>query len=89
MSTILDKILAYKAEEVAAGKAERSQEAIERAAAAAPAVRGFADALVQARLAGYGLIAEIKKASPSKGLISTRRHSRGPMPRVAPRASRC
>ncbi|MFO6463245.1 indole-3-glycerol phosphate synthase TrpC [Jannaschia sp. KMU-145] len=67
--TILDRIKAYKLEEIAARKAERDQSAIEDAARAAPAVRPFAGALQQASIQGYGLIAEIKKASPSKGLI--------------------
>ncbi len=66
--TILDKIKAYKLDEIAAAKAEISQDAIE-AAAAAPEVRPFGGALLQASKQGYGLIAEIKKASPSKGLI--------------------
>ncbi|WP_341861188.1 indole-3-glycerol phosphate synthase TrpC [Gymnodinialimonas sp. 57CJ19] len=69
MSTILDKIKAYKLEEVAAAKAARPRSEVEEAAKAAPRVRGFADALWAAQDAGYGLIAEIKKASPSKGLI--------------------
>lgn len=69
MSTILDKIKAYKLEEVAAAKAARSRSEVEQAAKAAPRVRGFADALWTAQKTGYGLIAEIKKASPSKGLI--------------------
>ncbi|MEM9796528.1 MAG: indole-3-glycerol phosphate synthase TrpC [Pseudomonadota bacterium] len=67
--TILEKIKAYKLDEVATRKAERSQEEIEAAARAAPQVRPFGDALHQATIEGYGLIAEIKKASPSKGLI--------------------
>ncbi|MEP5732589.1 MAG: indole-3-glycerol phosphate synthase TrpC [Sulfitobacter sp.] len=67
--TILDKIKAYKLEEVAADKAARPLAEIEAAAAAAPAVRPFADALFDAAREGYALIAEIKKASPSKGLI--------------------
>ncbi|MEL7183595.1 MAG: indole-3-glycerol phosphate synthase TrpC, partial [Pseudomonadota bacterium] len=67
--TILEKIKAYKLEEVAARKAERDQTAVEEAARAAPPVRPFGDALRQATLQGYGLIAEIKKASPSKGVI--------------------
>jgi indole-3-glycerol phosphate synthase len=67
--TILDKIKAYKLEEVAADKAIKSLEAVTAEANAAPPVRPFADALHTASLEGYGLIAEIKKASPSKGLI--------------------
>ena len=69
MSTILDRIKAYKLEEVAARKAARPLAAVEEAARAAPAPRGFARALSEAAATGYGLIAEIKKASPSKGLI--------------------
>ncbi|WP_179379650.1 indole-3-glycerol phosphate synthase TrpC [Jannaschia marina] len=67
--TILDKIKAYKLEEIAARKAERDQAAIEDAARSADPVRPFADTLQAATHAGYGLIAEVKKASPSKGLI--------------------
>lgn len=67
--TILDKIKAYKLEEVAAAKAEHPMAEVESLAKAAPAVRPFADALHNASREGYGLIAEIKKASPSKGLI--------------------
>jgi len=67
--TILDKIKTYKLEEIAAAKAARPQDEIEAEAGDAPAVRPFADALLQATKTGYGLIAEIKKASPSKGLI--------------------
>lgn len=67
--TILERIGAYKAEEIAARKAARSQAEIEDAARAAPAVRPFAAALRRAMIEGYGLIAEIKRASPSKGLI--------------------
>lgn len=69
MSTILDKIKAYKLEEVAAAKALCPSAQVEAAARAAPSVRGFANALWAAQKTGYGLIAEIKKASPSKGLI--------------------
>ena len=69
MSTILDRIKAYKLEEVAKAKAATPLAALEEAARAAPAPRGFARALSEAAATGYGLIAEIKKASPSKGLI--------------------
>lgn len=66
---ILDRIRAYKLDEIAAAKAARPLSEIEAAAAAAPPVRPFAAALDAAAAQGYGLIAEIKKASPSKGLI--------------------
>ncbi|MDO5757355.1 MAG: indole-3-glycerol phosphate synthase TrpC [Rhodobacterales bacterium] len=67
--TILDKIKAYKLEEIEAAKAGKSLETMGDMARAAPQVRPFKDSLLQASLQGYGLIAEIKKASPSKGLI--------------------
>ena len=69
MSTILDRIKAYKLTEIAARKTARPLADLEAAADAAPAPRGFERALRSAALTGYGLIAEIKKASPSKGLI--------------------
>ncbi len=69
MSTILDRIKAYKLEEVAKAKAAIPLAEVEAAAKAAAPPRGFARALREAALTGYGLIAEIKKASPSKGLI--------------------
>ncbi len=67
--TILEKIKAYKLEEIAADKAAVPLSEIEAQAAAAAPVRPFAQALHDASREGYGLIAEIKKASPSKGLI--------------------
>ncbi|MEP1902415.1 MAG: indole-3-glycerol phosphate synthase TrpC [Nitratireductor sp.] len=70
MSNILDKIGAYKLEEIATAKAARAPAQMEEAAAAASPTRGFCKALRDACASGgYGLIAEIKKASPSKGLI--------------------
>ncbi len=68
-ATILDKIKAYKLEEVAADKARVPLAAVEEAARAADPVRPFGAALRLAQTEGYGLIAEVKKASPSKGLI--------------------
>ena len=69
MSTILDRIKAYKLDEIAARKAAIPLAGLEAAARDAPAPRGFARALQTAAASGYGLIAEIKKASPSRGLI--------------------
>ena len=69
MSTVLDRIKAYKLDEVAAAKARLPLAEVEAAAKAADPVRGFGAALARAETTGYGLIAEIKKASPSKGLI--------------------
>jgi len=66
---ILDRIKSYKLEEIAAAKAARPLAGIEAAARAAGAPRGFARALSEKAETGHALIAEIKKASPSKGLI--------------------
>lgn len=70
MSDILDTILARKREEIAARSAAVPlAELIARATGASP-VRGFADALRRSIAAGdAGVIAEVKKASPSKGVI--------------------
>ncbi|MAQ46048.1 MAG: indole-3-glycerol-phosphate synthase [Confluentimicrobium sp.] len=67
--TILDKIKTYKLEEIAAAKEAVPPAEIAARAADAPPVRPFAQALLDASRQGHGLIAEIKKASPSKGLI--------------------
>ena len=70
MSDILDKSTAYKLQEIAAAMEAQPRADLERQAARSEPPRGFADA-IQARISagGFALIAEIKKASPSKGLI--------------------
>ena len=71
MTDVLDRIAAYKREDVAARKTATSQDAIEALAKTASAPRGFRAALelVGEETGRPALIAEIKKASPSKGLI--------------------
>lgn len=70
MSDILETIAAYKRREVAERRAVRSPAAVERDAAAASPPRGFRAALERDHAPGrLALIAEVKKASPSKGLI--------------------
>ena len=69
MSDILEKIKTYKLADVAARKIAVPLAEVEARAKEAAPTRGFADALAGAVREGYGLIAEIKKASPSKGLI--------------------
>jgi indole-3-glycerol phosphate synthase len=70
MPDILERIAAYKRQEIAAAKRARPLARLEQEARAAPPPRGFLTA-IQRTLANndYALIAEIKKASPSKGLI--------------------
>lgn len=67
MPTILDKITATKRQEIADAKAARPQAEVQRAAAAASAPRDFFAALSSGP--PIRLIAEVKKASPSKGVI--------------------
>ncbi len=67
--TVLDRIKAYKLEEIASDKALRPYSKVEAEAKEAGPTRGFAKSLISATKTGYGLIAEVKKASPSKGLI--------------------
>ena len=70
MSDTLAEIVAYKRDVVAAARAERSLADLEAVAAAADPVRGFIAAIHRTQAEGrHALIAEIKKASPSKGLI--------------------
>src|SRR5690242_1491115 len=70
MSDILARIEAYKREEIAAAKRVRPQSVLEAELRNAGPTRGFLHAIEnKIERGGYALIAEIKKASPSKGLI--------------------
>lgn len=70
MTSVLERICADRREQVASARTERPMGALVTAAASAPPCRGFAAAL-KARLARgeFALIAELKRASPSRGLI--------------------
>jgi len=73
MTDILAKIAAYKRVEIATAKRQHPLAALEREAKAASPPRGFLAAIERRLAAGdYALIAEIKKASPSRGLIRER-----------------
>jgi len=70
MTDILERIMEYKREEVAAAKFSTPWNEVVAQAHDAGETRGFRKALLDRKQAGeYGLIAEVKKASPSKGLI--------------------
>jgi indole-3-glycerol phosphate synthase len=69
MTDVLARIINGKRDEVVQLKRETSMADLDAAARNASPVRGFTSALATAAASGYGLIAELKKASPSKGLI--------------------
>jgi indole-3-glycerol phosphate synthase len=70
MASVLDKINAYKREEIAKAKSIRPLKALRGDAGRAGPTRGFAMAIAGRVVSGgHALVAEIKKASPSKGLI--------------------
>ena len=70
MSDILERIVAVKREEIATAKARRSEASLREEAEARRDTRGFADALRRKIDAGQAaVIAEVKKASPSKGVL--------------------
>lgn len=69
MADVLKKIAAYKAQEVTALKQSVGTANLKAKALAAPKPRGFKAALDHAASSGPALIAEVKKASPSKGII--------------------
>jgi len=68
-ASILDRILATKAQEVEAGKSAQSLAELKARSAGLPEPRGFERALRERAASGPAVIAELKKASPSAGLI--------------------
>ena len=69
MTNALEKICADKRAHIKQRKSRRPLSELVGAAERATPTRGFADALIKASSTGYGLVSEIKRASPSKGLI--------------------
>ena len=69
MDNILEKIKTYKITDLALRKRQIPITQVEANAHEAPPIRGFVKSLERASASGYALIAEVKKASPSKGLI--------------------
>ena len=67
VANILDKIVAKKRKEIAESRARTPLASVQQSAADAPSPKDFLGALQTSQ--GIGLIAEIKKASPSQGLI--------------------
>ena len=69
VNSILEKIRAYKIEEIKSLKSRYSLSALEDIIREQPLPKGFQNSLKAASSQDYGLIAEVKKASPSKGII--------------------
>ena len=73
MSDILERIVAVKRDEIAAGRRVRDAASLRRDAEALPPARDFVAALRgKVAAGGAAVIAEIKKASPSKGVLRER-----------------
>ena len=88
----LDEICATTREEVARRKVARALTELDTLAAAQTPPRGFHEALRAKAATGFALIAEVKKASPSKGLIRAdfiRPHMPAPMKQAGPHACLC